>query len=69
METHEWVFATQGIACQRVDLTQAGARAHMRMLAAGRTLLRTSAEPTRLVVGHKSLLLLYQAHILNVEYL
>jgi hypothetical protein len=41
----------------------------MRMLAAGRTLLRTSAEPTRLVVGHKSLLLLYQAHILNVEYL
>jgi phosphatidylinositol alpha-1,6-mannosyltransferase len=56
VETLEWAFATQGIACHRVDLRRAGARAHMGLLADGRTLLRMNPEPTRLVVGHRTLL-------------
>src|SRR5208282_2686007 len=56
VETLEWAFAAQGIACQRVDLTRPGTRAHLRMLAVGRRLLRAGSEPTRLIVGHRSLL-------------
>jgi phosphatidyl-myo-inositol dimannoside synthase len=56
VETLEWAFAAQGAACQRLDLCRPGVRAHLRMLAAGRGLLRASREPVRLVVGHPSLL-------------
>ena len=56
VETLEWAFAAQGIDCQRVDLTRPGTRAHLRMLAVGRGVLRAGSEPTRLIVGHRSLL-------------
>jgi phosphatidylinositol alpha-1,6-mannosyltransferase len=56
VETLEWAFAAQGIACVRVNLSRAGARAHVGMLAGGRDLLRTSSEPTRLVVAHLALM-------------
>jgi phosphatidylinositol alpha-1,6-mannosyltransferase len=56
LETLEWAIAAQGIGCDRVDLGQTRTRAHLRMLAASRRLLRTSEEPTRLVVGHRALL-------------
>lgn len=56
VETLEWALAAQGTACQRVDLSQAGVRAHVAMLAEARTLLRASSEPARLVVGHPALL-------------
>jgi phosphatidyl-myo-inositol dimannoside synthase len=56
VETLEWAITAQGIACQRVDLDRASIRAHASMLAAGRSLLRASSEPARLVVGHRALL-------------
>ena len=56
VETLEWAIAAQGTSCQRVDLSQAGIRAHTAMLGTARTLLRASSEPVRLVVGHRALL-------------
>jgi phosphatidyl-myo-inositol dimannoside synthase len=56
METLEWGIAAQGISCQRLDLSRAGVRAHAAMLVDGRTLLRASPEPVRLVIGHRALL-------------
>lgn len=56
VETLEWAFAAQGIACQRLDLAHAGLSAHIGMLAEARRMLRTSQEPTRLVVGHRTLM-------------
>jgi phosphatidylinositol alpha-1,6-mannosyltransferase len=54
--TVEWAFAAEGIECQRVDLSGSGARAHFRMLAGGRAILRSDPEPTRLVVTHRALM-------------
>jgi phosphatidyl-myo-inositol dimannoside synthase len=56
VETVEWAFAAEGVECQRLDLIAPGARAHARLLAQGRTILRAGSEPTRLVVAHRSLL-------------
>jgi phosphatidyl-myo-inositol dimannoside synthase len=56
VETLEWAIAAQGVACQRLDLSQAGIQAHKAMLASGRELLRASSEPVRLVAGHPALL-------------
>jgi len=56
METLEWAMAAQGATCQRVDLPRAGVRGHKAMLEDGRTVLRASPEPVRLVVGHMALL-------------
>lgn len=56
VETLEWALDAQGTACQRIDLSQAGIRAHATMLTHGRALLRASSEPVRLVVGHRALL-------------
>jgi phosphatidyl-myo-inositol dimannoside synthase len=56
VETVEWAFAAEGVECQRLDLTGPGARAHTRLLAQGRAMLRASSAPTRLVVAHRSLL-------------
>jgi phosphatidylinositol alpha-1,6-mannosyltransferase len=56
VETLEWAFMVQGVPCQRLDLSQPGLRAHLAMLASARALLRTSPEPTRLVVGHRALM-------------
>jgi len=56
VETLEWAIAAQGTPCQRVDLSRTGIRGHAAMLARGQALLRTSSEPTRLVVGHRNLL-------------
>jgi phosphatidylinositol alpha-1,6-mannosyltransferase len=56
VDTLEWAFADQKIASQRIDLDRPGPRAHLKMLAAGRTLLRASASTTRLVVGHRALM-------------
>jgi phosphatidylinositol alpha-1,6-mannosyltransferase len=56
VETLEWAIVAQGVSCERLDLSQAGIRAHAMMLARGRALLRASSEPVRLVVGHVALL-------------
>jgi phosphatidylinositol alpha-1,6-mannosyltransferase len=54
--TLEWAFAAEGVPCQRLDLGGAGPRAHARLLAGGRAILRADAEPARLVVAHRALL-------------
>src|ERR1700722_6077120 len=54
--TVEWAFEAEGVGCQRLDLIGHGARAHARLLAQGRPLLRAGSEPTRVVVAHRSLL-------------
>jgi phosphatidylinositol alpha-1,6-mannosyltransferase len=54
--TVEWAFATQGVECRRLDLSGSGGRAHARLLAQGRVVLRGEREPTRLVVAHRALL-------------
>jgi phosphatidylinositol alpha-1,6-mannosyltransferase len=54
--TVEWAFADQKVTSQRVDLNRSGLRAHLKMLADGRMLLRASPERTRLVVGHRALM-------------
>jgi phosphatidylinositol alpha-1,6-mannosyltransferase len=52
----EWAFAAEGVECQRLDLSGSGARAHARLLAQGRTVLRADPRPTRLVVAHRALM-------------
>lgn len=54
--TIEWAFAAEGVTCQRLDLTGPGTRAHARLLAGGRAVLRADPEPVRLVVAHRALL-------------
>ena len=54
--TVEWALVGEGVDCQRLDLIGHGVRAHARLLARGRVILRAGSEPTRLVVGHRSLL-------------
>jgi phosphatidylinositol alpha-1,6-mannosyltransferase len=56
VETLQWAFAAEGVACQRLDLTTSGPRAHVQLLAHGRALLRVDREPARLVVAHRTLL-------------
>lgn len=56
LETLEWAIVGQKDSCQRVDLSRAGVRGHMMMLAHGQRLLRASSEPIRLIVGHRNLL-------------
>ena len=52
----EWAFAAEGVACQRLDLSGSGNRAHAGLLSRGRTVLRTESGPVRLVVVHRALL-------------
>jgi glycosyltransferase involved in cell wall biosynthesis len=52
----EWAFATEGVACQRLDLSGSGNRAHARLLSRGRAVLRIESGPVRLVVAHRALL-------------
>ncbi len=54
--TLEWAFATEGVECQRLDLSGPGARAHARLLGRGRAILQADSGPTRLVVAHRTLL-------------
>ena len=54
--TLEWAFAAEGVACRCLDLSGPGARAHARLLARGRAILRVASEPVRLVVAHRALL-------------
>jgi len=54
--TLEWAFAAEGVACQRLDLIGHGVRAHARLLARGRSILRADGQPTRIVVAHRALL-------------
>jgi phosphatidylinositol alpha-1,6-mannosyltransferase len=56
VQTLEWAFAAGGVVCQRLDLSGSGVRAHARLLAQGRALLRADPEPVRLVAGHRALL-------------
>jgi phosphatidyl-myo-inositol dimannoside synthase len=56
VETVEWAFAAEGVECQRLDLRGSGARAHARLLAQGRAILRAGSEPARLIVAHRALL-------------
>ena len=56
IETLEWAFADQKVTSERIDLNRSGLRAHLKMLADGRTLLRASPKRTRLVVGHRALM-------------
>jgi phosphatidyl-myo-inositol dimannoside synthase len=57
LETVTWAFAAEDVTCQRLDLSGPGARAHARLLAQGRAILRADPEPARLVVAHRALLL------------
>jgi len=54
--TLEWAFGAEGLESLRLDLIGSGPRAHARMLARGRAILRADSEPTRLVVAHRALL-------------
>jgi phosphatidyl-myo-inositol dimannoside synthase len=54
--TLEWAFAAEGVKCQRLDLSEPGARAHARLLARARASLQEHQEPVRLVVAHRALL-------------
>jgi len=54
--TLEWAFAAEGVECRRLDLSGTGVRAHARLLAQGRVILRADSEPVRLVVAHRALL-------------
>jgi phosphatidylinositol alpha-1,6-mannosyltransferase len=56
VETLEWALAAKGVDCQRLDLSLARSRAHLRLLAQGRAVLRTESGPVRLVVAHRALL-------------
>ena len=56
IETLEWAFADHKITSERIDLNRSGLRAHLKMLADGRMLLRASPKRTRLVVGHRGLM-------------
>ena len=38
IETLEWAFADQKVTSERIDLNRSGVRAHLKMLADGRTL-------------------------------
>jgi phosphatidyl-myo-inositol dimannoside synthase len=56
IETLEWAFADQKVTTERIDLCRSGFRAHLKMLADGRALLRATTERTRMVVGHRALM-------------
>ena len=56
VQTLEWAFAAEGVACQRLDLSGSGNRAHVGLLSRGRAFLRTESGPVRLVVAHRALL-------------
>jgi phosphatidyl-myo-inositol dimannoside synthase len=56
VETLESAFAAEGVESQRLDLSGPGVRAHARLLARGRAILRADQGPTRLVVAHRALL-------------
>ena len=56
VEALESAFATEGVGCQRLDLSQPGARAHARLLTQARAILREGSEPARLIVAHRALL-------------
>ena len=56
VETVQWALAAEGVECQRLDLSGPGARAHARLLAHARTILRADSEPARLIVAHRALL-------------
>jgi phosphatidylinositol alpha-1,6-mannosyltransferase len=56
LETLEWALKARGASCQRVNLDRAGLRGQKAMLAAGRTALRETSDPARLILGHMGLL-------------
>ena len=56
VQTLDWALAAGGVACQRLDLSRPGPRAHAQLLACGRAALRSDSEPARLVVAHRALL-------------
>ena len=56
VQTLEWAFAAEGVACQRLDLSGSGSRAHAGLLSRGRAVLRAESGPVRLVVAHRALL-------------
>jgi phosphatidylinositol alpha-1,6-mannosyltransferase len=56
LETIEWSFDSQDILWHRIDLERPGYLGHLRMLMNGRELLQAATVPTRIVVGHRSLL-------------
>jgi phosphatidyl-myo-inositol dimannoside synthase len=56
VETLEWAFTDQGVEYRRIDLLRPGAGAHARLLGEGRSHLRASAAPIRLVLAHRALL-------------
>lgn len=56
LETVESAFGSRGVVSRRIDLEQPGLRGHLKMLRAGRAMLSKTADPTRVVVGHRALL-------------
>jgi phosphatidyl-myo-inositol dimannoside synthase len=55
-QTLEWAFTDRGVEYRRVDLNGNGPSAHARLLIEGRSYLRASPGPVRLVVAHRALL-------------
>jgi phosphatidylinositol alpha-1,6-mannosyltransferase len=56
VETLEWAFIAESVEYRRLDLSRSGIRAHARLLAQGRAVLRAGTEPVRLVAAHRALL-------------
>jgi glycosyltransferase involved in cell wall biosynthesis len=56
VETLEWAFIAECVEYRRLDLSRSGIRAHARLLAQGRAVLRAGTEPVRLVAAHRALL-------------
>ena len=56
VETLQWAFADQGVACQRVDLLGSGSAAQVRLAIRALKVLRAGHGQARLVVAHPSLL-------------
>ncbi|MGH3401403.1 MAG: glycosyltransferase family 4 protein [Streptosporangiaceae bacterium] len=56
VETLEWAFAAKDRNCERISLGCPGPPSHLRMVAAGRAVLRAHRANVRIVAAHRSLL-------------
>lgn len=56
VETLEWALAEEGVGYRRIDLRRPGVLGHGQMFTEAWKQLRASREPTRLILGHPSLL-------------
>lgn len=56
VETLEWAFSAKGVCSHRIDLRRSGTRAHLKMMADSRAVLRDNSKPISVLVGHRALL-------------